>query len=402
MKLSSLLLPAIPSLAAAASLEAYLFSSSNSRTEAQTHIHESLKLTASGADAVVLQRLGVDDLDGLRGTSEDDVVAWINQLGKPIKPLFEDVEETKEPYQLVVALKGASDKTLAALRKLSRSHSSFTTSETKYLPSVYLPESLIMSSRGSQCKLLGAVKPGDKACWNGRSGYFEVEPENVGSWAFIAAEAYQSKICINANISSKQSDISRIINTIQALAASNKMETVLMAVPASASLSSRSEYNKQRRALDTTQEQVINEDDKPKSEHVDSSRPSTSDFHNFATRPKGRVPAVFASRNACETTTDFCSGHGRCFNKFSSTSKNQAWSCRCNSTYESDHGGKSNTMYNWGGNACEKIDISIPFWLILGFTVTIIGVVGASISLLFSVGEEKLPGVIGAGVSRGK
>jgi len=51
---------------------------------------------------------------------------------------------------------------------------------------------------------------------------------------------------------------------------------------------------------------------------------------------------------------------------------------------------------------CQKEDISTQFWLIAGFTITIIGAVTFAIGLLFSVGEEKLPGVIGAGVSRSK
>lgn len=51
---------------------------------------------------------------------------------------------------------------------------------------------------------------------------------------------------------------------------------------------------------------------------------------------------------------------------------------------------------------CQKEDVSVQFWLIAGFTVTIVGAVTFAIGLLFSVGEEQLPGVIGAGVSRSK
>jgi 1,4-dihydroxy-2-naphthoate octaprenyltransferase len=50
---------------------------------------------------------------------------------------------------------------------------------------------------------------------------------------------------------------------------------------------------------------------------------------------------------------------------------------------------------------CQKKDVSVPFWLLAGFTIGIIGVVTFAIGLLYSIGEEKLPGVIGAGVSRG-
>jgi hypothetical protein len=40
--------------------------------------------------------------------------------------------------------------------------------------------------------------------------------------------------------------------------------------------------------------------------------------------------------------------------------------------------------------------------MLAGFTITIVGAVSFAISMLFSVGEETLPGVIGAGVSRSK
>lgn len=56
----------------------------------------------------------------------------------------------------------------------------------------------------------------------------------------------------------------------------------------------------------------------------------------------------------------------------------------------------------WGGPACQKKDVSIPFWLLAGFTVLLVGVVTWAIGLLYSVGSEELPSVIGAGVSGGK
>lgn len=55
---------------------------------------------------------------------------------------------------------------------------------------------------------------------------------------------------------------------------------------------------------------------------------------------------------------------------------------------------------SWGGNMCQKEDVSVPFWLLAGFTVTIVGAVTFAIGLLYGVGNEPLPGVIGAGVIR--
>lgn len=52
----------------------------------------------------------------------------------------------------------------------------------------------------------------------------------------------------------------------------------------------------------------------------------------------------------------------------------------------------------WAGPACQKRDISSPFFLIA--SVSIIGTlaISAAIGLLFKVGQDELPGVIGAGV----
>ena len=55
-------------------------------------------------------------------------------------------------------------------------------------------------------------------------------------------------------------------------------------------------------------------------------------------------------------------------------------------------------MY-WGGAACQKKDVSAPFFLLAGLTIALVGVVSWGIGLLMSVGQEELPSVIGAGVA---
>jgi hypothetical protein len=53
----------------------------------------------------------------------------------------------------------------------------------------------------------------------------------------------------------------------------------------------------------------------------------------------------------------------------------------------------------WGGAACQKQDISIPFFLLASITILAILAVGAGIGMLFSVGQQELPSVINAGVN---
>ena len=105
------------------------------------------------------------------------------------------------------------------------------------------------------------------------------------------------------------------------------------------------------------------------------------------------------------SATDSCSGHGQCINKWErlglDESKNACFFCHCMATNETDRFGHV-SVYHWGGSSCHKRDLSTPFWLFAGVTIALVGTIAFAISLLFNVGEEKLPGVIGAGVSRTK
>ena len=122
----------------------------------------------------------------------------------------------------------------------------------------------------------------------------------------------------------------------------------------------------------------------------------------------GVPPLCHTSLDSCISATNNCSGHGECYKKFGNAKvvgdgPGACFACGCvptNATYTWAAGTKKfHTIEYWGGAACHKKDVSGPFWLIFIFTVVMIGVVGWAIGLLYSIGEEKLPGVIGAGVS---
>ncbi|KAL3425362.1 arsenate reductase [Phlyctema vagabunda] len=116
---------------------------------------------------------------------------------------------------------------------------------------------------------------------------------------------------------------------------------------------------------------------------------------------KGVIPFCHSSINECIAKTNNCSGHGSCFSKYSATDgKSGCFTCGCVPTIQMV--GKTNesikTTY-WGGGACQKKDVSGPFWLLAGFSIILMAIVAGAIGAMFSIGEEKLPGVIGAGVS---
>ncbi len=122
----------------------------------------------------------------------------------------------------------------------------------------------------------------------------------------------------------------------------------------------------------------------------------------------GVAPLCHSSLDACISATNNCSGHGSCFKKYGNAKDvgdgpSTCFTCGClptNVTFSYAAGAKKGwTLQYWGGSACQKKDVSGPFWLITIFSVVMIGLVGWAIGLIFSIGEEKLPGVIGAGVS---
>ena len=102
--------------------------------------------------------------------------------------------------------------------------------------------------------------------------------------------------------------------------------------------------------------------------------------------------------------TSDCSGHGECAARWTGEGKGDGaeacYVCRCLQTTEKGADGREG-LYRWGGAACQKIDVSTPFWLFAGVTIALVGTVTFAVGLLFGVGEQKLPGVIGAGVSKG-
>jgi hypothetical protein len=119
----------------------------------------------------------------------------------------------------------------------------------------------------------------------------------------------------------------------------------------------------------------------------------------------GILPSCFQSKEACEKRTNSCSGHGDCLRSREATNKklNDCWSCKCNATvvhtgHEEGMETKTKTTY-WGGPACQKKDVSVPFFLFAGTGVFLAFLIAGGIGMLYSMGSEELPSVIGAGVS---
>lgn len=134
------------------------------------------------------------------------------------------------------------------------------------------------------------------------------------------------------------------------------------------------------------------------SSHSNSTSPSKG--NSTVTPPRGILPACYSSQSACESRTHSCSGHGSCKLAYSygSGDKVNCYACACTPSVRTNKDGTKKTTV-WAGPACQKKDVSMPFWLLGGFSIFLISVVIWGVGLLYAMGQEELPSVIGAGVA---
>lgn len=180
------------------------------------------------------------------------------------------------------------------------------------------------------------------------------------------------------------------------LAKSGELQATIVALPSTKSSSNW--LDEQQQELRRRQaEQVISSFDRPAANAGPTSTPKPEPIFD----PRERIKACYETKEACMASTRNCSSHGECQDKYAKVdgSKNTGacFSCHCQSTRST-----SGSLTTWAGPTCAKKDVSVAFWLFAGFTLALVGILYLAISILFNVGEEQLPGVIGAGVSRSK
>ena len=137
---------------------------------------------------------------------------------------------------------------------------------------------------------------------------------------------------------------------------------------------------------------------------VSSSLPQLSQsqtLRNF-TFPKTTLPICHSDNSTCVSATNSCSGRGKCVLKYTTglgeNLNSTCYACKCGNTTRVNADGTVKTTF-WGGPACQKKDVSSPFFLIAIFTIVMVATVAWGIGLMFSIGQEELPSVIGAGVA---
>jgi len=141
------------------------------------------------------------------------------------------------------------------------------------------------------------------------------------------------------------------------------------------------------------------------SPNAEAEYPDLEDFPVFTSEKKsngtvrGILPPFFNTLASCEKLTLGCSGHGECklLHKAQDKTQQDRFGCACSPTIVGK--GNARKVTNWGGPACQKKDISTPFWLFVGTGVMLAFLISTIIGMMYSIGSEELPSVIGAGVS---
>mmetsp|Transcript_4376 Transcript_4376/g.4815 ORF Transcript_4376/g.4815 Transcript_4376/m.4815 type:complete len:418 (+) Transcript_4376:1570-2823(+) len=103
--------------------------------------------------------------------------------------------------------------------------------------------------------------------------------------------------------------------------------------------------------------------------------------------------ACFSSEDACKVGTSSCNSHGKC-----TKIKSGCWSCACAATLDES----KTKSTNWSGYDCSKKDVSSEANLLLWTGLTLLILFIGGIKLLYSVGNESLPGVLGAATASKK
>ncbi|RDA86892.1 hypothetical protein CP532_1421 [Ophiocordyceps camponoti-leonardi (nom. inval.)] len=344
---------------------------------AQVHIlstHDAAPTTATSlspavARLVVLQRLGADNLgtafrDLPANADIEGAVSALNTFGKKTSPLIKG-GEGGDPSQLVLMLEGVSTDDLDVLVHALGNRPAFEITNPSSSGDLESITQGGFQQTGAKdvghCDLGQITNPLTEECWGG------------GQSAFARFDLSKGSDLVDGLV--------RRLAQLSKLAKIGELETTIVLL------------------LRTTGSQPQPQElRKRQTEQVSFDQPS-SDAFPYAS--SGRIPSCFNSDEACSTATKNCSGHGTCENQYVNAKGVRAdevcFACRCLST-RSDSG----SLTHWAGPTCAKQDVSVAFWLFAGFTLALVYILWLAISMLFGVGQEKLPGVIGAGVSRAR
>ncbi|KFZ00741.1 hypothetical protein V501_10502 [Pseudogymnoascus sp. VKM F-4519 (FW-2642)] len=389
MRLSfGLLLPAIAGVAHATSsrIDGFVFTASKELDAG------SVSLTPEQVRVVLAQQLDVTQYHSLgAGDRSEKELKLINTFGGQHPKLFdEDVAGTTSPRHLVVFLDVSLEGSKALKAKWSekgRTEPSFVMVGSPGRESVGTLVRDIqqqISPRelpNEQCTLTKAIDVSASECWQNKNSH-------------IMHKFIEDSSDFDTFVKSQDSLFS-------AIEKGDLEATFLLMTPGQTNRFKKQPWGSYSLPASDSDLRKREQQEQPMSDAVSSSSSSSSTISGPqpTSTPIGRLPPLcYNTMESCTTSTQNCSGHGKCFRKFGPAEGASGASCFACKCYGPDPTDKTRKGH-WGGAACQKQDISAQFWIIAGFSALLIGIVSYAIGMMFSIGSEKLPGVIGAGVA---
>ncbi|KAL5345749.1 hypothetical protein ACLOAV_009503 [Pseudogymnoascus australis] len=383
MRLSfGFLLPAIAGVAHAASsrVDGFIFTASKELDAG------SVSLTPEQVRVVLAQQLDVTQYHSLNaGDRSEKVLELINTFGGQHPKLFDEgVAGATSPRHLVVFL----DVSLEGSKALKAEWSAKGRTEPSFVmvgsPGPESVGALVrdiqqqispLEVADEQCTLTKAIDVSASECWNNKNSH-------------IMHKFTEDSSDFDTFVKSQDSLFS-------AIEKGDLEATFLLMTPGQTNRFKKQPWGSY--SLPTSDSDIRKrQQEQPMSDVVSSSSSSTISGPQPTSTPiRGLPPLCYTSLESCTTSTQNCSGHGACFRKFGPAKDESGASCFACKCYGPDKTRKG----HWGGAACQKQDISAQFWIIAGFSALLIGIVSYAIGMMFSIGSEKLPGVIGAGVA---
>ncbi|KAL7939427.1 hypothetical protein V8C35DRAFT_286592 [Trichoderma chlorosporum] len=336
-------------------------------------------ISSSIARLILLQRSSSDSAASVHDIPDDadaeEVLSLMHRYGRDPPSLFD--EHAEEPKQLFIMLEGLTEEQMKDTRAKLNAQPSFTIPDApsvdrqRWAMGLEMPLAELRKGNKISCTYEEMTNPFGSRCWSGRS------------------------LSADFDIKKKPEYLGYVIDSfprLTSLAEMGEAEITLLLVPGVGKASDQSLHRRQA-------ERVIS--------HFQKTAPPvepTSPAQNTLRAPTGPIPACFDSLDSCISKTGNCSHQGQCLDKYASkdpsalASAPVCFACHCLSTRTEDNG----PLTHWAGPTCAKKDISVPFWLFAGFTLLMLGTISLAVTMLYNVGDEKLPGVIGAGVSKSK
>ncbi|KAF2435847.1 hypothetical protein EJ08DRAFT_645529 [Tothia fuscella] len=361
-------------------------------------------IDAATARLILAQRLELSQYHSISEV-DDERIRQINTYGGQRQELFSSNTHDDGRSRVMIVVEGVQDPSIPALTDFS----SFSVSPAPH-PSDSFQLFSTLSAEAAQTPYTTGP---DASTLRALAPLSDMKVNSLNTYNNRRTLLYVKSIAASTSTdgTNQLQTLSSVVTNLYNLAQENPITLSIIFMPPTHLCSKRSTnaYKIQARSASLPNpEQILSEQaPSPAAQAKSSSASVSSSASHSPTKSlalKGAIPTCFSSQSSCERSTNNCTGHGTCVRKWRGPSgegkkANDCYGCACSipEVRENKDGSKKTTRF--GGGACHKKDVVMPLWLLGSTTVFLVLIVAWGIGLLYSMGSEELPSVIGAGVS---